>query len=84
MNRLHKGSDGKVPLERLRGKSVTVKGLEFGEKVLYRLKPKSTQEGSFLEKLNKRFDFGIFVGVRRVSREAVIATKRRNSVRKVR
>ena len=39
------------------------------------MQPKSTQEGSFLEKLTKRFDFGIFVGVRRVSNESIIATK---------
>ena len=32
LNRLHKGLDGKVPFERVRGKKPTVLGVEFGEK----------------------------------------------------
>eukprot|EP00973_Karenia_brevis_P018676 2560592-Karenia_brevis.AAC.1 len=31
-NRLHRGDDGKVAYERVKGKKPTVVGLEFGEK----------------------------------------------------
>ena len=36
-NRLHVGDDGKVPYERMKGKSPTVLGLEFEEKLLYKV-----------------------------------------------
>ena len=36
LNRLHVGTDGKVPYERVKGKKPTVLGIEFGEKVLYK------------------------------------------------
>ena len=68
-NRLKIGEDGKVPFERLRGKKPTVLGLEFGEKVLYKRKI-----GAKLEKLNPRWDYGIFVGVRRKSNQVMIST----------
>ena len=35
-NRLHQGSDGKVPYERVKGKRPTVLGVEFGEKVFWK------------------------------------------------
>jgi hypothetical protein len=69
-NRLAVGSDGKVPYERIKGKKPTVLGLEFGEKLLYKIKLKSR-----LEKINQRWDYGIFVGVRRRSNEVVVCTK---------
>eukprot|EP00973_Karenia_brevis_P002428 327328-Karenia_brevis.AAC.1 len=34
-NRLHKGLDGKVAYERVKGKVPIVMGVEFGEQVLY-------------------------------------------------
>ena len=37
LNRLLRGHDGKVPYERLKGKQPTVLGVEFGEKVMYKL-----------------------------------------------
>ena len=49
LNRLHKGLDGKVPFERVRGKKPTVLGVEFGEKVLFKRKL-----GSKLEKIKAR------------------------------
>jgi len=50
MNRLMEGSDGKVAYERLKGKKPSIIGLEFGEKVWYKLRPKqrwrrSTRDG---------------------------------------
>ena len=56
------GPDGKTAWESLRGKPFRSALAEFGEKVLYKLKL-----GSKMEKIKKRWDFGIFVGVRRRS-----------------
>ena len=44
--------------------------MEFGEKLLYEVKPTAK-----LEKINSRWEFGIFVGVRRRSGEVWIAVK---------
>ena len=71
MNRLEIGKDGKTVYERIKGKKPTVLGIEFGEKLMYKVKP----SGSKLEKINARWEFGIFVGVRRRSGEVWIATK---------
>ena len=70
LNRLRKGDDGKVPYERNRGKKPTVLGVEFGEKVLYKV-PKKAK----MDKLSPRWIHGIFVGVRRRSNEFQVATK---------
>ena len=45
-------------------------GIEFGEKLLYKVKPKEKQE-----KINARWEYGIFVGVRRKSGELWISTE---------
>ena len=70
INRLKKGEDGKVGYERCKGKKPTVMGVEFGEKLLFR-----RRTGQKMEKLNERWQYGIFVGVRRRSNELMIATK---------
>ena len=69
-NRLHKGDDGKVAYERIKGKRPTVIGVEFGEKVLY-----TKHRGSHLEKTNSRFSPGIMVGVNRRSNEFLVMNK---------
>eukprot|EP00973_Karenia_brevis_P019104 2619214-Karenia_brevis.AAC.1 len=51
-NRLHRGDDGKVPYERVKGKKPTVVGLEFGDKVLY-----MTPKGVKLEKIKARWEY---------------------------
>ena len=56
LNRLGKGIDGKVPYERVRGKKLKILGIEFWEKVLYKLRGKGTHG-----KLNSRWDYGIFL-----------------------
>ena len=58
LNRLKIGADGKCAYQRIKGKSPTVLGVEFGEKVMYKL-----QRGSKMEKLNARWEYGVFVGV---------------------
>ena len=68
MNRLEVGKDGKVAYDRAKGKKPTVLRVEVGEKLLYKVKLKAK-----LEKINSRWEFGIFVGVRRRSGEVWIA-----------
>ena len=70
MNKLFVGEDGKVAYERVKGKKPSVLGIEFGEKVLYKVK-----RGAKLEKIKARWDYGIFVGVRKVSNELMVATQ---------
>ena len=70
LNRLQVGTDGKVPYERVKGKKPTVLGIEFGEKILYKVKL-----GSKLEKLNARWGEGVIVGIRRRSNEIMVATR---------
>ena len=82
VNRLEVGKDGKTAYERSRGKRAKVLGVEFGEKLLWKTRPKDK-----LEKLNGKWEYGIFVGVRRRSGEVWVATKdgieKARSVRRV-
>eukprot|EP00973_Karenia_brevis_P010362 1405449-Karenia_brevis.AAC.1 len=66
--RLHRGEDGKVVYERVKGKKPEVVGVEFGEKLLY-----MRQRGAKLEKIKPRIEYGIFVGVNRKSNEFLVA-----------
>ena len=70
INRLEVGKDGKTAYERCKGKKATVLGIEFGEKLLYKVKFKDK-----LSKLESRWEKGIFVGVRRRSGEVWVAVK---------
>ena len=70
LNRQAVGKDGKTAYERCKGKSTKVLGIEFGEKLLYKVKPKDKNE-----KINSRWEFGIFIGVRRRSGELWISIK---------
>ena len=56
--------DGKTAYERNTGKKATVSGLEFGEKLFYKVKP-----GDRDAKINSTWEHGIFVGVRQASAE---------------
>ena len=67
-NRLMVGEDVKVPYQRVKGKKPTVLGVEFGEKILYKV-PKKAK----MDKLSPRWIHGIFVGVRRRSGELMVA-----------
>ena len=64
INRLMVGKDGKTSTERIKGKRATVVGVEFGEKLLWKL-PKQAK----MAKFKQRWEYGIFVGVRRRSGE---------------
>ncbi len=54
MHRLEVGKDGKVAYDIAKGKKPIVLGLEFGEKLLYKVRPTAK-----LEKMNSRWEFGI-------------------------
>ena len=69
VNRLVVGKDGKTSYERAKGKAATVMGLEFGEKVLWK-----TKDQAKMNKVNARWQYGIFVGARARSGELWIAT----------
>ena len=69
--RLEVGQDGKTAYERMKGKSAKVLGVEFGEKLLWKVKTKSGK----MEKLKPRWEYGIFVGVRPRSGELLVSTR---------
>ena len=77
INRLEVGKDGKTAYERNKGKKGMVMAVEFGEKLLWKTRPKDK-----MEKLNPRWEYGIFVGIKAVSGELWVATK--SGVRAVR
>jgi hypothetical protein len=82
LNRRDVGLDGKTAYERNKGKKASVLGLEFGEKLLYKVKT-----GDKMQKINSRWELGIFVGVRQASGELWVAVKDRvfevRSVRRI-
>ena len=67
MNRCDIGSDGKTPLQRLRGRKDITPMLEFGEKILYM--PTKPARGG---KWEPRFHPGVFVGMLNSSSEAAV------------
>ena len=69
INRLEVGRDGKTANERCRGKPSTVMAIELGEKLLWKVHQKNK-----LEKLNPRWEYGVFVGVKVISGETWVAT----------
>jgi hypothetical protein len=70
-NRLEIGKDGKTAYERNKGKRGTVLAIEFGEKLLWKTRPKAK-----MEKLNVRWEYGVFVGIKAISGEVWVATKK--------
>ena len=70
VNRLEVGKDGKTAYERSRGKRATVMAVEFGERLLWRVRRAGKQE-----KMNPRWDYGAFVGIRPESGDVLVAVK---------
>ena len=50
-----------------KGNKPTVMGVEFGEQVFYTIKHKQT-----LQQINARWEYGIFVGIRKRSNEIIV------------
>jgi hypothetical protein len=71
LNRLEVGHDGKTAYQRLKGKRVTMPGVEFGEGVLW----KSDSRTGALGKLSSAWKFGVYVGVRAKSGEFIVSDK---------
>lgn len=68
MNRLNLGLGGKVAYEIIKAKKPSVSGIDFGEKVFYKVKHKKK-----LQKISSRLEYGIVVGVKKSSNELMIA-----------
>ena len=69
INRYHKGSDGATPYRRARGREFNGDMCEMGERIWY-MKPGMTGK----EKLESKWEDGIWVGVTDTSGEKIIAT----------
>eukprot|EP00973_Karenia_brevis_P087872 12187265-Karenia_brevis.AAC.1 len=69
-NRLHRGDDGKVAYERIKGEKPSIVAIESGEKVLYR-----RSKGAKFEKIKSDWEYGIFVGINRKSNDFLISTE---------
>ena len=69
LSRCQKGRDGRTPSERLHGKQPTQEFVPFGEKMLAR--PLSS--APFI-RMNPRFRYGVWLGVRNNSAECFIGT----------
>ena len=80
INRLEVSSDGRTAYERCKGKKATVLGLEFGEKVLW----KHGGGAAKMEKINARWSYGLFVGVKVQSNELIIIDQDTKEVKRVR
>ena len=65
-----RGSDGKTPWERVRGRPFSQRILGFGEIVMYRIPTKAPQEGN----MGPRHLQGIFIGYHCTSNSYIIAT----------
>ena len=70
LNRFEVGHDGKTACERLKGKKTRTFGVEFGEAVLWKVKP----SGGALGKLSTFWDDGIFLGIHGKSGELIIGS----------
>ena len=69
LSRCQNGRDGRTPFDRLHGKKPTQEFVPFGEKVLAR--PIASEP---LNRMNPRYRFGVWLGVRNNSAECHVAT----------
>ena len=70
LNKLEIGKDGKTAWERSRGKKGAVMAVEFGEKVLWKVRPSGR-----LAKMSPKWEEGVFVGVKADSGEVWVAAR---------
>ena len=70
LNRCEISRDGHTAYRRMKGKDGGVKGIAFGEKVLFRRKPLPNR----LSKMSTLWEDGIYLGMRTVSGEMIVGT----------
>ena len=71
--------DGKTAYERCKEKKAQVLGLEYAEKVLWKL-----PTGAKMEKINAGWGCGLFIGVRAKSNELIIVDQETRDIKYVR
>ena len=76
MKRLEVSVDGKTAYGRCKGKRDRVLGLEFAEKVLWKL-----PTGAKMEKINAWWECGFFIGVRAKSNELIIVDRETKDIK---
>ena len=79
LKRLEASDDGKTAYERCKGKKAQVLGLEFAVKVLWKL-----PTGAKMKKINARWGYGLFIGVRAKSNELIIVDQETKNIKYVR
>ena len=79
LNRLEVSSDGKTSYERVKGKPAQVIGVEFGEKVLWKFPVHGLDQK--MQKINARWGYGFFLGVRSTSGELIVADQETKSIK---
>ena len=79
LNRLEVSSDGKTSYERVKGKPAQVIGVEFGEKVLWKFPVHGLDRK--MQKINARWCYGLFLGVRSTSGELIVADQETKSMK---
>ena len=72
-------SDGKTSYERVKGKPAQVIGVEFGEKVLWKFPAHGLDRK--MQKINVRWGYGLFLGVRSTSGELIGADQETKSIK---
>jgi len=68
LNKMEICHDGKTAEQRTCGRKSSILGVEFGEKLMFNRKI----DTNYMEKLLPRWEYGIFLGIKRVSGELVI------------
>ena len=71
-------SDGKTSYERVKGKPAQVIRVEFGEKVLWKFPVHGLDRK--MQKINARWSYGLFLGVRSTSGELIVADQETKSI----
>ena len=77
LNRLEVSSDGKTSYERVKCKPAQVIG--FGEKVLWKFSVQGLDQK--IEKINTRWGYGLFLGVRPTSGKLIVADQETESIK---
>ena len=70
LNRYEVSRDGKTSYERMKGKKSQMHGMEFGEGIMFKRKPKDRS----LAKLTSMWEDGVYLGIKALSGEVIVST----------